>query len=102
MTSAAREGVAVERVYLLSPLPFNGRIRDAVHGDIEYVRGAEDALLDSWPVQRLRYIYQLQLAHLVYPSATHTSSICSRTRTCDYGSRTNFSTCSAGRAPLGR
>ena len=72
MASAAGKGVAVERVYLLSPLPFNGRIRDAVHGDIEYVRGAEDALLDSWPVQRLRYIYQLQLAHLVYPSATHT------------------------------
>jgi HD superfamily phosphohydrolase len=71
--NSARGGLeAVERVYLLQPLPFTGRIRDAIHGDIEYVKGAEDMVFDSWPVQRLRYIYQLQLAHLVYPSATHT------------------------------
>jgi len=70
--AAGQEARAVERVYLLQPLPFNGRIRDAIHGDIEYVKGAEDLVFDSWPVQRLRYIYQLQLAYLVYPSATHT------------------------------
>ncbi|ABM80108.1 HD domain-containing protein [Hyperthermus butylicus] len=63
---------AREVVYLLQPLPFTGKIRDAIYGDIDYVKDAEDLIFDSWPVQRLRYIYQLQLAHLVYPSATHT------------------------------
>ena len=29
-------------------------------------------LVDSAPFQRLRYVRQLGLAHLVYPGATHT------------------------------
>ncbi|OYT40599.1 MAG: phosphohydrolase [Desulfurococcales archaeon ex4484_58] len=57
---------------LLSILPFNGQIRDVIYPYIDYVKGFEDLLIDSWPLQRLRYIYQLQTAHFVYPSATHT------------------------------
>ncbi len=29
-------------------------------------------ILDSWPIQRLRYVRQLSFANLVYPSANHT------------------------------
>ncbi len=53
-------------------LPFNAQVRDIIYGYIDYVKGFEDRIIDSWPLQRLRYIYQLQTAHFVYPNATHT------------------------------
>ena len=53
-------------------LPFNAQVRDVIYSYIDYVKGMEDAVIDSWPLQRLRYILQLQTAHFVYPSATHT------------------------------
>lgn len=51
---------------------FGGVIRDPIYGYIDYVKGVEDKVIDSWPLQRLRYIYQLQTAHFIYPGATHT------------------------------
>ncbi|ABN69174.1 metal dependent phosphohydrolase [Staphylothermus marinus F1] len=57
---------------LLWSMPFNAQIRDVIYQYIDYVKGFEDSIIDSWPVQRLRYVYQLQTAHFVYPSATHT------------------------------
>lgn len=45
-------------------------IKDPIHGFIR-VSGAERALLDARPVQRLRHIHQLALSMLVYPGATH-------------------------------
>jgi len=53
-------------------IPFNGQIRDVLYGYIDFVKGFEDKVIDSWPLQRLRYIYQLQAAHFIYPNATHT------------------------------
>ncbi|MCC7365938.1 MAG: hypothetical protein IT303_16360 [Dehalococcoidia bacterium] len=47
------------------------RITDPVHGKI-YVNRLERAIIDSPPIQRLRRIRQLGMAHLVYPGATHT------------------------------
>ena len=57
---------------ILWSMPFNAQIRDVVYQYVDYVKGYEDRIIDSWPLQRLRYIYQLQAAHFVYPSATHT------------------------------
>ena len=45
-------------------------IRDPVHRFIT-VDTPERAVLDSYPVQRLRNIHQLAMAYLVYPGATH-------------------------------
>ncbi|MFH1106313.1 MAG: HD domain-containing protein [Candidatus Micrarchaeota archaeon] len=45
-------------------------IRDAVHLSIE-VSDAEVAVIDTPQMQRLRYVRQLALAYLVYPSAVH-------------------------------
>ena len=45
-------------------------IRDPIHGFIIY-NDLERALIDSRPVQRLKYIHQLALGYLVYPGATH-------------------------------
>ncbi|WP_434731458.1 HD domain-containing protein [Thermogladius sp. KZ2Tp1] len=53
-------------------LPFNAQVRDVIYNYIDYIKGVEDIVMDSWPLQRLRYILQLQMAHFVYPSATHT------------------------------
>ncbi|MEM4101713.1 MAG: phosphohydrolase, partial [Desulfurococcaceae archaeon] len=53
-------------------MPYNGQIRDPIHGYIDYIKELEGAVMDSWVMQRLRYIYQLQAAHFVYPGATHT------------------------------
>jgi len=53
-------------------IPFNGQIRDVLYGYIDFVKGFEDKVIDSWAMQRLRYIYQLQAAHFIYPNATHT------------------------------
>jgi len=53
-------------------MPFSGQVRDPIHGYIDYIKELEGTVMDSWAIQRLRYIYQLQAAHLVYPGATHT------------------------------
>lgn len=45
-------------------------LRDPLWNNIR-VEGPYLALLDSAPFQRLRYVRQLGLAHLVYPGATH-------------------------------
>ena len=45
-------------------------LRDPLWNNIR-VDGPYLALLDSAPFQRLRYVRQLGLAHLVYPGATH-------------------------------
>ncbi|SDR44033.1 HD domain-containing protein [Natronobacterium texcoconense] len=46
-------------------------IKDSVHDYIELEPTAE-ALLDTAPMQRLRYVRQLSTVQLVYPSANHT------------------------------
>ena len=46
-------------------------IKDPVHGYVE-VEDFTLALLDSPPLQRLRYIRQLGFSYLVYPGANHT------------------------------
>ncbi|NYT05053.1 MAG: HD domain-containing protein [Methanomicrobiales archaeon] len=46
-------------------------IKDPVHGYVEVEEGILP-ILDSPPVQRLRYIRQLGFSHLVYPGANHT------------------------------
>ena len=46
-------------------------IKDPVHGYIE-VDKAVIPILDSAPVQRLRYVRQLGFSYLVYPGANHT------------------------------
>jgi uncharacterized protein len=45
-------------------------IRDPIHGFIR-VETPERSILDSRPIQRLRYIHQLAMTYLVYPGATH-------------------------------
>src|ERR1700732_1477113 len=45
-------------------------IRDPTHGFIK-LHSEERKLVNSKPFQRLRYIHQLALTYLVYPSATH-------------------------------
>lgn len=47
------------------------RIRDPIYGYI-HISPIERKIVDSEFVQRLRSIRQLQVAHIVYPSATHT------------------------------
>jgi uncharacterized protein len=47
------------------------KIYDAVHGFIRFSE-LERMLIDSEPFQRLHYIRQLGIAHIVYPGATHT------------------------------
>jgi hypothetical protein len=46
-------------------------VRDPLNGDV-HVREAERAVLDSPPVQRLRYVGQIGYAQVVWPGATHT------------------------------
>ncbi|WP_306054267.1 HD domain-containing protein [Natronococcus wangiae] len=46
-------------------------IKDSVHDYIE-LRPMAEALLDTEPMQRLRYVRQLSTVQLVYPSANHT------------------------------
>lgn len=45
-------------------------IRDAVHVFVR-LDGHERAIVDSWPLQRLRHVHQLALTDRVYPGATH-------------------------------
>jgi uncharacterized protein len=46
-------------------------IKDSVHDYIE-LRPTAEALLDTEPMQRLRYVRQLSTVQLVYPAANHT------------------------------
>jgi HD superfamily phosphohydrolase len=68
--SSALPGATIEEYFLF--MPFNAQVRDPIYGYIDYVKELEGPVIDSWVLQRLRYIYQLQTAHLVYPGATHT------------------------------
>ncbi|MEM4481678.1 MAG: HD domain-containing protein [Desulfurococcaceae archaeon] len=61
-----------EEISSASIISFSGQVRDPIYGYIDYLKGLEDLVMDSWPLQRLRYIYQLQAGHFVYPGATHT------------------------------
>jgi hypothetical protein len=45
-------------------------IRDPIHGFI-FFDERERALIDSPPVQRLKYVHQLGTGYLIYPGATH-------------------------------
>ncbi len=46
-------------------------IRDPIYNYIDYNKEVEKQVIDSKPVQRLRWLRQLQLAHMVYPGADH-------------------------------
>ncbi|MGK7311912.1 MAG: HD domain-containing protein [Candidatus Longimicrobiales bacterium M2_2A_002] len=54
-----------------NPVPPTTVVRDPLWGTIELDATAR-GVVDSAAFQRLRYIRQLGLAHLVYPGATHT------------------------------
>ncbi|MDY7095393.1 MAG: HD domain-containing protein [Acidobacteriota bacterium] len=45
-------------------------VRDPIHGFIR-ADALEEALINSRPMQRLRFIHQLGFTHLVYPGAEH-------------------------------
>lgn len=45
-------------------------VKDPIHAFIKFDASERD-VIDSRPLQRLRYIHQLSLAYLVYPGATH-------------------------------
>ncbi len=46
-------------------------LRDPIHGDIDYNVQIEREIIDTQVVQRLRRLYQIQAAYLVYPGADH-------------------------------
>lgn len=48
----------------------NHEIRDPLYAFIHFDSG-EKEILNSAPLQRLRYVHQLALTYQVYPSATH-------------------------------
>src|SRR5512147_630056 len=48
-----------------------GEIKDPVHGYV-YVTEAEKAIIDTYPMQRLRRLRQLAGSEYVYPGANHT------------------------------
>ena len=47
-------------------------ISDPIYGYVYFNREVEEPIINHILVQRLRYIMQLQTAHLVYPGAVHT------------------------------
>lgn len=47
-------------------------ISDPIYGYVYFNREVEEKIINSILIQRLRYIMQLQTAHLVYPGAVHT------------------------------
>ncbi len=47
-------------------------IKDPIYDTINIYGEWEEWVVNSWPMQRLRYIKQLQLTYLVYPGANHT------------------------------
>ncbi len=51
-----------------------GEIKDPVHGYVS-ISEAEKNIIDTTPVQRLRYIKQLACAYLTYPGADHSRYI---------------------------
>ncbi len=53
------------------PKAYWGEIKDPVHGYV-YVTEAEKAIIDSYPMQRLRRLRQLAGSEYVYPGANHT------------------------------
>ncbi len=53
-----------------APSFFVMRIRDPIHGTIG-LSESEGAILDSRPLQRLRYVRQLGFGDLAFPGATH-------------------------------
>jgi uncharacterized protein len=48
-----------------------GEIKDPVHGYV-YIKEAEKAVIDTYPMQRLRRLRQLAGSEYVYPGANHT------------------------------
>ncbi len=46
-------------------------IRDPIYNYIDYNKAIEKPVIDSKPLQRLRWLRQLQLANMVYPGADH-------------------------------
>ncbi len=69
----ARETHAMDPLFSYPKLRRNRgqKIYDAVHGFIRFSE-LERMLIDSEPFQRLHYVHQLGIAHIVYPGATHT------------------------------
>jgi HD superfamily phosphohydrolase len=53
------------------PKAYWGEIKDPVHGYV-YITESEKAIIDSYPMQRLRRLRQLAGAEYVYPGANHT------------------------------
>jgi HD superfamily phosphohydrolase len=53
------------------PKPYWGEIKDPVHGYV-YITENEKAIIDSYPMQRLRRLRQLAGSEYVYPGANHT------------------------------
>lgn len=49
----------------------NTIVADPIHGDI-HLSAIEREVIDTPSFQRLRYLKQLGMGHLVYPNATHT------------------------------
>ncbi|ADV64595.1 HD domain-containing protein [Desulfurococcus mucosus] len=47
-------------------------VSDPIYGYVYFNREVEEQVVNSILLQRLRYIMQLQTAHLVYPGAVHT------------------------------
>ncbi|MEM1555165.1 MAG: HD domain-containing protein [Desulfurococcaceae archaeon] len=47
-------------------------ISDPIYGYVYFNREVEETIIHNILIQRLRYIMQLQTAHLVYPGAVHT------------------------------
>lgn len=47
-------------------------ISDPIYDYVYFNREIEEEIINSLVLQRLRYILQLQTAHLVYPGAVHT------------------------------
>ncbi len=53
------------------PKTYWGEIKDPVHGYV-YITDQEKAVIDSYPMQRLRRLRQLAGSEYVYPGANHT------------------------------
>ena len=53
------------------PKAYWGEIKDPVHGYV-YITEAEKAIIDTYPMQRLRRLRQLAGSEYVYPGANHT------------------------------
>jgi len=47
-------------------------IRDPIYNYVAYNKEIEKKILDTRPMQRLRWLRQLQMSHMVYPGADHT------------------------------